>query len=111
MFLAEPDANSSVDGGKVGNCITCHAAPHFTNFDFHNTGATQWEYDSIHGEGTFAQISIPSLADRLNAPNDFLPATPGHPNAKGRFIAVPIEEAPGYVDLGLWNVYANSDFP
>ena len=110
IFFAEPGDNSSLPGG-IGNCITCHAAPRFTDFSFHNTGATQWEYDSIHGEGTFAQIPVPSLAERLVAPDNFLPPTSNHPNAKGRFMSVPGKEAPGSVDLGLWNVYANPDFP
>ncbi len=110
IFLAEPNANSSVEQGRVGNCIACHAAPHFTDFNFHNTGATQWEYDSVHGEGSFSRITIPGLTERLKAVEDSLPATPAHPAAKGRFKAIPAKEAPGDVDLGLWNVYANSDF-
>jgi len=110
IFLAEPGDPSSVPG-KIGNCVACHAAPHFTDFSFHNTGATQWEYDSVHGEGTLAQIPIPSLSERLAAPNDFLPPTAMHPNANGRFAFQPIKESPGFADLGLWNVYANPDFP
>jgi cytochrome c peroxidase len=111
MFLAEPDASTTVETGKAGNCITCHAAPHFTDFDFHNTGATQWEYDAIHGEGAFAKIEIPTLSQREAASNDFLPPTVIHPNAKGRFLTVPSKGAPGFVDLGLWNIYANADYP
>ncbi len=110
MFLAEPDATTTVERGKVGNCLACHAAPHFTDFSFHNTGATQWEYDSVHGEGAFSSIAVPSLAERQAAPLEFLPPTSAHPNASGRFFAAPDEGRPGFVDLGLWNVYANDDF-
>lgn len=110
MFLAEPDQTSSLAKGQTGNCVACHAAPHFTDFGFHNTGAAQWEYDSVHGEGAFAQITIPSLAERLLQPDDFLPATPAHPNAKGTFLAIPTKGRPGEIDLGLWNIYGNPDF-
>lgn len=110
MFLAEPDPSAASVPTATGNCVVCHPAPHFTDFNFHNTGATQWEYDSIHGEGAFAQISIPSLAQRRLTPEQFLPVTPFHPKALNRFLEVPSLESPGGVDLGLWNVYANPDF-
>jgi cytochrome c peroxidase len=109
-FFAEPGDTSSLPG-SLGNCIACHAAPHFTDFRFHNTGATQWEYDSVHGEGAFAQIPVPGLAERLATPEAFLPPTAARPDAKGRFNYAPAKGAPGYADLGLWNVYANPDFP
>jgi len=110
IFFAEPGDDSSPPG-RMGNCLACHAAPHFTDFSFHNTGATQWEFDSVHGEGAFVQLRVPGLAERLAAPDDFLPPTARHPNATGRFNAAPAKKAPGDVDLGLWNVYANPDFP
>ncbi len=111
MFLAEPSVGTTVESGKVGNCITCHAPPHFTDFDFHNTGATQWEYDAIHGEGAFMKVPVPSLTERAAAPDDFLPATTAHPARRGKFLAVPLEAAPGLVDLGVWNIYENGDYP
>lgn len=111
VFLAEPKPGGATVAARVGNCIACHAPPHFTDFDFHNTGATQWEYDAVHGEGEFVKIAIPGLAERERAPNDFLPPTTAHPTAKGRFLAAPASEAPGAIDLGLWNIYANPDFP
>jgi len=91
----------------VGNCIACHVAPNFTDFHFHNTGVTQREYDQLHGSGALMALSIPDLASRQAD----LPPTPAHPNGTGRFRAVPSATDPEKVDLGLWNVFANDDFP
>ena len=97
--------------GRTGNCIACHAPPAFTDFLFHNTGATQEEYDAIHGAGTFMALSVPELGERQTNYDAFLPPTPNHPDAAGTFIAPPSPGSPGQVDLGLWNVFANPDFP
>jgi hypothetical protein len=95
----------------VGNCASCHVAPNFTDFQMHNTGATQEEYDAIHGDGSFAKLTIPDFAERQAHPDDYLPATPTHPLASGRFRAPAISADPSLTDLGMWNVYANTDFP
>ena len=95
----------------IGNCVTCHAAPDFTDFGFHNTGAAQEEYDSIHGDGAFLELRIPGLAERTTDPDTWLPATARHPQARGVFLAVPVRERPGQTDLGVWNVFANPDQP
>jgi cytochrome c553 len=95
----------------VGNCVSCHSAPEFTDFRFHNTGATQEEYDSLHGQGSFAQLPVPSYAERSRYPNRYLPATPVHPTATGVFRSVPVVSNPSQTDLGVWNIFANSDFP
>ncbi|MDR4463089.1 MAG: hypothetical protein MRJ66_02370 [Nitrospira sp.] len=113
IFLAEPAAlpasPAELETGKIGNCLSCHAAPNFTDFKAHNTGTTQKEYDEIpgHGNGAFLNLSIPTLATRTA---DDLPATEQHPTAGERFRAVP---APGttLTDLGLWNVFGNPDMP
>ncbi|GKS63840.1 hypothetical protein YTPLAS72_11440 [Nitrospira sp.] len=113
IFLAEPAAlpasPEELEIGTIGNCLSCHAAPNFTDFKAHNTGITQKEYDEIpgHGNGAFLNLSIPTLATRTV---DDLPATEQHPTAGERFRAVP---APGttLTDLGLWNVFANPDMP
>ncbi len=97
--------------GKTGNCVACHAPPDFTDFLFHNTGAAQEEYDSIHGAGSFNKIFVPDLAQRENNYNAYLPPTANHPNATGQFITPPQRDRPGAVDLGLWNVFNNPDFP
>jgi hypothetical protein len=95
----------------IGNCVTCHAAPNFTDFKFHNTGATQAEYDAAHGTGTFAALVIPGYDERQADPNAFLPATAQHPNATGRFRTPVTATDASKVDLGMWNVYANPDYP
>ena len=107
-FLSEPGATTSKAG--VGNCIACHAPPLFTDFNFHNTGAAQEEYDALHGEGAFAALDIPDLEGRGGNVEKHLPPTAAHPNALGTFLSVPSREHPGQVDLGLWNVFANDDF-
>lgn len=115
MFLAEPAAipasGAEVTAGKIGNCIACHVAPHFTDFKLHNTGTTQTEYDAIHGGGQFFSLSIPDLPTRNAAYNQFLPATENHPGALEPFRGIPAAGAPGVTDLGVWNVFANPDIP
>jgi cytochrome c peroxidase len=112
IFLAEDDPPSSrAIPGRTGNCLACHAPPEFTDFLFHNTGAAQVEYDAIHGSGAFMNVIVPELSVRNANYDAFLQPTPYHPNAAGRFITPPTLDAPGNVDLGLWNVFANPDFP
>jgi hypothetical protein len=104
-------STSVVAASHVGNCIACHAAPNFTDFSMHNTGASQEEYDAIHGEGSFAQLAIPSYAEREANRDAYLPPTPLHPNSSGRFRAPAALGDLTLTDLGMWNVYANTDFP
>ena len=115
IFLREPPSTgltaAKIAEGGIGNCIACHAPPDFTDFKFHNTGASQEEYDSLHGEGAFARLVIPTLASRRVNPDAFLPPTVSHPCASGSFLSVPHQSHPERVDLGLWNVFANPDFP
>ncbi len=94
-----------------GNCARCHTPPHFTDFKFHNTGATQDEYDAVHGAGAFARLVIPGYRERKRNPNVFLPVSPRHPNASEVFRSIPAASDPRKVDLGMWNIYANKDFP
>jgi hypothetical protein len=49
-----------VASGGAGNCVACHTPPTFTDFEFHNTGATQEECDAIHGVDAFAALDVPS---------------------------------------------------
>jgi hypothetical protein len=116
IFLREvPEARAAFGERLVvtrtGNCVACHTPPDFTDFGFHNTGASQEEYDDANGDGTFARLFVPNLATRDLRPDDFLPATPQHPRAREVFKAVPSHARPGNADLGLWNVFANADFP
>lgn len=115
IFFAEPVSTpippNVLAQGQIGNCLACHAAPTFTDFKLHNTGTAQVEYDGIHGAGAFAQLFIPALTDRNAAPDKYLPATGQHPNAKEPFRAIPIVGDPALTDLGVWNIFANPDFP
>lgn len=115
IFLAEPQAPTAspveLVQGRIGNCVRCHAAPHFTDFKLHNTGTTQKEYDDLHGAGQFAKLAIPSLAVRNAAPQQYLPATHEHPLYQEPFRSVPSAANPALTDLGLWNIFANPDIP
>ena len=115
IFLARAPARGigakDLQRGGIGNCTACHPAPNFTDFGFHNTGVSQTEYDAIHGDGSFARLTVPSLVERLRRPNDFLPTTAAHPHASEIFRAAASAERAGATDLGAWNIFANSDFP
>jgi hypothetical protein len=106
---ASPPSASAT--GTAGNCVACHTPPAFTDFLFHNTGAAQEEYDAIHGAGSFMALSVPGLRERQTNYDAYLPPTTNHPNATGSFITPPTLAQPGKVDLGLWNVFDNPDFP
>jgi hypothetical protein len=105
-------ANGATDGSQhAGNCAACHQAPDFTDYVFHNTGVAQEEYDSVHGGGSFMNLSIPSLGVRAQNYDSYLPATANHPNASEPFRRAADVNHPGFADLGLWNVYLNPDMP
>lgn len=74
---------------KVGNCVTCHYPPYFTDFSFHNTGVTQETYDRLNGAGNFAEFEVPSASEAAR------------PSSTLR--AAPIGEDPARADLGHWN--------
>lgn len=93
------------------NCMACHAPPDFTDFGLHNTGATQDEYDALHGAGAFVALGIPSLTERGSDPAPYLPATARHPAYLGLFRDVPRADEPRATDLGAWSLFANSDYP
>ena len=85
-------AQATVAGGlkaNVANCTACHTPPDFTDRRFHNNGE--------------------SLDERNQSPDAYLPATPQHPNASEIFRS-PVSSKSAATDLGLWNIYANSDF-
>jgi cytochrome c peroxidase len=115
VFLAEPPKQgvgpTELLRGGIGNCVACHPAPLFTDFRVHNTGVSQLEYDEVHGDGSFLALAVPDLATRSLDPEEWLPATPQHPNAREPFRAIPTEADPQHVDLGVWNLFANPDFP
>lgn len=99
------------DKTRGGNCVSCHAAPHFSDFSFHNSGLTQVNYDAAHGEGSFAKLPIPDLDTRNRQLNTYLPASAQHPKAKEPFRRPVDPEQLGHVDLGMWNIFANPDIP
>ena len=99
------------DKTRGGNCVSCHAAPHFSDFSFHNSGLTQINYDAAHGLGSFAKLTIPDLAARNKNHDAYLPATANHPAAKEPFRRPVDPQQPGHVDLGMWNIFANPDMP
>jgi hypothetical protein len=104
-------AGPSQPGPKGGNCIACHPPPQFTDYRFHNTGVSQAQYDALFGAGSFARLNVPTLSQRNIQPDVYLPATRQHPNATSRYRSAPSKERPGYADLGVWNIFANPDFP
>jgi hypothetical protein len=115
IFLRQPAGGavtaSEIMQGGIGNCLTCHPAPRFTDFSVHNTGTTQHEYDLIHGAGAFMALFIPDLATRDLDPEAYLPATPSRSQALEPFRAIPTLARPEATDLGVWNIFANVDFP
>jgi len=115
MFLSRPAGKvitaQEAATNVIGNCVACHAPPDFTDFRMHNVGSTQFEYEDIHGTGTFANVVVPDLATREANPNAYLPATAAHPNALEPFRKPADASAPEHADLGAWNIFANPDFP
>jgi cytochrome c peroxidase len=108
IFFTEPSGSNQQ---HAGNCIACHTPPNFTDNVFHNNGASQIEYDGIFGSGSFAALNVPDLSTRNGNYDAYLPPTPQHPNASGTFRSPPDASMPGRTDLGVWNIFANPDFP
>lgn len=89
-----------LEGFKVflsrGHCVGCHTPPNFTDSRFHNTGISQFEYDKIHGEGTFLKLKVPNFKER-NQMSDWMSTYRTAPNALN----------PMNADLGVWNILLN----
>ncbi len=109
IFLASATAGAA--DAHAGNCATCHQAPDFSDFVFHNNGVSQEEYDAANGAGAFMNLAIPTNAQRLANFDAFLPPSPNHPNATESFRHAAVPGQPQYADLGLWNIYLNPDIP
>ena len=103
-------AKGKKDKTHSGNCVACHPAPHFTDFDLHNTGITQLEYDGIHGQGSFNKLEIPSVNKRDKQTELYLPPTHNNPDRQGIYRSIPSKENSMATDLGAWNILFNSDF-
>ncbi|HEY0785706.1 MAG TPA: hypothetical protein VGD62_07520 [Acidobacteriaceae bacterium] len=110
IFLKAADAGGGA-AQHAGNCAACHTAPDFTDFGFHNTGVSQDEYDAVHGSGAFLAMHIPGLAERNAAYDRYLPANRLHPGASEALRRQASAGNAAYADLGLWNIYANPDYP
>ncbi len=103
------DAIGAAQTGGAGNCAECHVPPRFTDFQFHNTGVAQEEFDAREGSGAFAKIVLPGVEARAAEFERWLAPTARHPRARGDFLAAPQANAPARTDLGLWAVYGNPD--
>jgi cytochrome c peroxidase len=57
-FYRVPNEDTS---DKIGNCVACHHPPHFTDYQFHNTGVAQMEYDAVNGDGAFAKLDADNV--------------------------------------------------
>lgn len=110
VFLAAPPAEGTPTSG-VGNCAACHAPPVFSDFGLHNTGVSQEAYDAVWGDGAFAALALPSLADREADPAPWLPASPEHPDWAGAARAIPAADRATAADLGAWAIFGNPDHP
>lgn len=114
-FLRRPKGpvitRHEAESNIIGDCVACHAPPDFTDFRMHNTGATQFEYEDINGQGTFANLFVPDLDTRNADPDAFLPVTPQHPFAQEPYRKPADAGNPNQADLGAWNIFANPDFP
>ena len=110
IFLKAAAAGSGNDQ-HAGNCASCHTAPDFTDFGFHNNGVSQDEYDSVHGAGAFMALHVPGLAERTANYDVYLPQTPNHPGASEAMRRPADASNPLYADLGMWNIYQNADYP
>jgi cytochrome c peroxidase len=109
IFLTSATAGAT--NAHAGNCVSCHQAPDFSDFVFHNNGVSQAEYDGVHGAGAFMNLAVPTNAQRLANFNAYLPASANHPNASESFRHEASATNSAYADLGLWNVYLNPDMP
>ncbi len=89
IFYATESGRAIRGRNGVGNCATCHAPPAFTDFRFHNTGASQEEYDQVHGFGKFMTLAI-SRSLEPNSPSS-------------QFAQIPDLAHPERADLGAWN--------
>lgn len=110
IFLKIGSASGG-DDQHAGNCAACHQAPDFTDFNFHNNGVAQDEYDGVHGAGAFMNLHVPTQAERLASFDQYMPASAQHPNATESFRHAASASNPAWADLGLWNIYQNPDAP
>ncbi len=114
VFFTQATSSPASFGG-AGNCIACHTPPAFTDNLFHNTAVAELEFDDVawHALGGFASLAatLPSLEDRNNNFDLYLPPSPNHPNASGRFRSPAAFNNSNLADFGVWNIVGNPDIP
>ncbi len=115
VFLAEPStlppSGVEVGLGGLGNCLSCHPPPSFTDYALHNTVVSEATYDRVHDVDAFLYYEVPSLAERSADPAAYLPPTADLPDGTGILRAFPELDRPELVDLGAWNILFNPSFP
>lgn len=94
--------------GKA-QCVTCHTPPEFTDFLFHNTGISQFEYESVHGRDSFKSIEVPTWTERRKNPEKYFVATGDHPNWQGAFRSEANKQNNLATDFGVWNIFGHPD--
>ncbi len=92
-----------------GQCASCHQPPEFTDFNFHNTGLSQLEYENVHEPGAFAALTLPNWEEREKQKKKFFVATGKNPLWEGVMAKTPSVDQPEFVDLGVWNVLGHPD--
>lgn len=109
MFLTVPTIGEHSPGAAA--CTQCHTPPTFTDAGFHNIGLSQFQYEQVHGSESFKSLDIPNLEARQA--NQLLYGLPNsqNPHRKQLLRSSPTIENLQKSDLGLWNFYANTDFP
>lgn len=106
-----PASPGEVAAGAIGNCVACHYGANFTDFELHNSGVSQAEYELVHGGGTFDALTIPDATTRASDAHQFLPPTAADPTAEGIYARIADTGDPRFADLGAWNVFANPAVP
>lgn len=92
-----------------GQCVRCHTPPDFTDSSFHNNGVSQFEYDRIHGVGSFARLKVPQKLLNPQWDQLYLFPTENHPDGEGVYRQTPSKKDPRLVDLGVWNILVHPD--
>ncbi len=72
-------------------------------------GISQFEYERIHGTGSFQQLKIPEFKDRLESKAEFFVSTNQHPFYRGPFRQQVNKNNPKHADLGVWNIFGHPD--
>ena len=72
---------------------------------------TQEEYDNANGTTAFMNLAIPTVDQRNQNFDEYMPVSAAHPNASEQFRHHAVAGQPQFADLGLWNIFLNPDVP